>query len=100
MAKKNKRRKGSFLKRNRISIAFIVMLIVYLSVTMVNQEMKLRDLEKEENQLQQRAATLKKELSDMEKKIEESESLEFIEKVAREKLKMVKPNEIIYIIQD
>jgi cell division protein FtsB len=36
----------------------------------------------------------------MKKLIEESENPEFIEKIAREKLKMVKQNEIIYIIQD
>lgn len=100
MSRNSKRRKGSFLKRNRIAILFLSCLLVYLSITIVNQETKLRDLKNEGEQLQKTVDELKEEVSKMEKKVEESASLEFVEKVAREKLKMVKQNEIIYIIQD
>ncbi|WP_432667503.1 septum formation initiator family protein [Wukongibacter baidiensis] len=100
MGKNRKKRKGSFLKRNRIALLFLGGLLAYLSITIVNQEIKLRDLQKEETQLQKRADQLKEEVSEMEKKSKESANPEFIEKTAREKLKMVKQNEIIYIIQD
>tara|TARA_B100000965_G_scaffold352108_1_gene327104 strand:+ start:720 stop:1037 length:318 start_codon:yes stop_codon:yes gene_type:complete len=100
MSRNSKRKKGSFVKRNRIAILVLSFLLLYLSITIVNQEMKLRDLQQEGDQLQNRVDELNKEVSKMEKKVEESASLEFIEKTAREKLKMVKQNEIIYIIQD
>lgn len=99
MGRNSKRRKGSFLKRNRIAIVFLGCLLIYSSITIVNQEIKLRDLRDEEKQLQKKVGELQNKVSEMEKKVEESTSLEFIEKIAREKLKMVKQNEIIYIIQ-
>ncbi|WP_432404960.1 FtsB family cell division protein [Wukongibacter sp. M2B1] len=100
MNKNRKKRKGNFFKRNRIALLFLSCLLVYLSVTIVNQEMKLRDLQEEEKVLQKRVKKLKDEMSEMERKAQESTNPEFIEKTAREKLKMVKQNEIIYIIQD
>lgn len=100
MVKKSKRKKGSFFRRNKIAILVIGVLLGYLSVTIINQEIKLRALQEEGRQLQEVVVKLEKELGNMEKKVEESENLEYIEKTAREKLKMVKPNEIIYIIQD
>ena len=100
MVKKNKRKKGSFFRRNKIAILILGVLLVYLSVTIINQEIKLRALQEEGKELQEIVVKLEKKLNDMEKKVGESESPEFIEKTAREKLKMVKPNEIIYIIQD
>ncbi|MCT4565955.1 MAG: septum formation initiator family protein [Maledivibacter sp.] len=100
MAKRNKRKKGSFFRRNIIALLFFSVLLVYLSATIINQEMKLRASQKEGEQLQEIVAKLEKKLSRIEKEIEESGNPEFVEKTAREKLKMVKPNEIIYIIQD
>ena len=100
MEKNNKRKKMSFLRRNKIAIIFLSILLAYLSITTVSQQMKLKDLENKEKQLQKRVESLKEELSEIEKKLEESTELDFIEKTAREKLKMVKQNEHIYIIQD
>jgi cell division protein FtsL len=95
-----KKKKGSFFKRNKIGLILIGILIAYLSITMINQQIKLNQLMKEEKQAQERVEELKQKVSEMKKLIEESENPEFIEKIAREKLKMVKQNEIIYIIQD
>lgn len=41
--------------------------------------------------------SLKKDISDLKEEIEDSNNMEFVEKVAREDLGMVKPREIIYI---
>ena len=100
MIRKNKRKKGSFFKRNGIALLFLAVLLGYLSFTIINQEIKLRALRKEGDQIEKTVEELKKKLSGMEKKIEESGNPQFIEKAARERLKMVKQNEIIYIIQD
>jgi len=100
MKKRNKRRKRSFFKRNKIGIIIFGVLFIYLAITMIKQEIKLNELLLEEQQKLQQIDKLKKEIVEMEKKINESENLDFIEKVAREKLKMVKPNEIIYILHD
>ncbi|RKD20925.1 cell division protein FtsL [Caminicella sporogenes DSM 14501] len=95
-----KMKKKSFLKRNRIHIIICLILFIYLSITMIKQEIKIRELKNEEKQALKQVNELKMKIKDMKKNIEKSDSKEFVEKVAREKLKMVKPNEIIYIIQD
>ena len=50
---------------------------------------------KEHNMLEVQA--LEKEIESLNKEIESSDTLQFIEKVARDDLGMVKPREIIYI---
>lgn len=98
MIKGKKRKK--FFKRNRISIIMTLIVVSYLSIVLINQQIKLHELKKEEAKTLSRIRELETIKGELEKKIEQGDDLDFIEKVAREKLKMVKPNEIIYIIQD
>ncbi len=100
LKKTNKKARKNFLKRHRITIILICFLFLSLSITIIKQEIKLNSLLKEENNVINKLEELKKESSDLQQKIEESEGLDFIEKTAREKLKMVKKNEIIYKIQE
>lgn len=65
----------------------------------MNEE-KNKELEYEAEQYDKEIAALKEQIEGLKLEIEKSQSHEVIEKIAREKLKMVKPNEIIYIIQD
>lgn len=57
----------------------------------------MKTMEHKRASLQSDIKALEKEIDELNKEIENSDSLEFIEKVAREEMGMVKPREIIYI---
>lgn len=89
-----KNRKTKKIKLVNIAILFIVgnILLIFW-----NQRTLMKDLtiKKEENILVNRK--LENEIKALENEIENSETLEFVEKIAREELGMVKPKEIIVI---
>ena len=95
-----RKRHKKFFKRNKIAIVISLLLVSYLSIVLVNQQIKLNELKAEEKQTLLRIQELKEQKEELDRRLEQSDDLDFIEKVAREKLKMVKPNEIIYIIQN
>jgi cell division protein FtsB len=67
---------------------------------MIHQEIKLKELKVEEIRLNQEIERLTDEKTRLEQDLKSFQSLENIEKIARAKLKMVMPNEIIYVIQE
>lgn len=95
-----KKSKKGFLKRNKIIIVFFVIFFIYVGYTIVSNESKYKELKADEEKYNKEIAVLKEEIESLKIEIEKSQSHEMIEKIAREKLKMVKPNEIIYIIQE
>lgn len=89
---KKKKKKGFRL------IHFIILFVfIYIIVVFWKQETLLNELEakKQENLLE--VENLQKDIGNLKKEIQDSDSLKFVEKVAREELGMVKPREIIYI---
>jgi len=95
-----KKSKKGFLKRNKIIIVFFIIFFVYIGYTVISNESRYKELKTEEENYNEEITVLKEEIESLKIEIEKSQSHEIIEKIAREKLKMVKPNEIIYIIQD
>lgn len=57
----------------------------------------MKDLTNKKLAEERAVAQLEKEIEELNKEIEDKDSLEFVEKIAREDLRMVKPREIIYI---
>ena len=88
------------LLRHKFLVLFIIAFSIYFVVTIINQEIMLKELKVEEVRLNQEIERLSEEKENLEQDLEESQSLENIEKIARSKLKMVMPNEIIYVIQE
>ncbi len=84
-------------RKNWISRILILILVCYVAGTFINQRIKLHDLNKEQAQLQKQITQLKKEANQLKLEKKKSNDLKYIEKAAREDLKMVKSNEIIYI---
>lgn len=75
----------------------LVILGLYALVAINHQRGLMKDLEaKKEFNLNQ-ISELQNDIEALNKEIESSGSLEFVEKVAREELGMVKPREIIYV---
>lgn len=90
---KKKRKKKKFSKMRIILFG----ILVYIMVIIINQNIMMRDLESKKALLTNEIYILEDEIEEMNDELDNSDSLEFVEKVAREKLGMVKPREIIVI---
>lgn len=89
--KKKKRRR---LKLGRL---LLIGLVIYLSAILINQNTLMNGLENKKHNTEIEIKELERDIRDLTIEIENSDSLEFVEKVARDDLGMVKPREIIYI---
>lgn len=87
--------------KTKIIILVLVMLfLLYFGVQVIQQNQHMKALEKERLEYEQEIEALNLKIIDLKDKIDNKNSDEYIEKMAREKLKMVKPDEIIYIIKE
>lgn len=87
-----KKRKGI-----RLIHVFLIFLLIYVTIVLNHQRNLMKTMTAKEAKYQLEVEELKKDIDDLNKEIESSDSLEFVEKVARDELGMVKPREIIYI---
>ncbi len=94
------RKKGVTLKRNKYLILLMAVFLGYVLYSVTSAEIKIQELKTKQTALQEELNRLTDEKESLTKQLEESKSLESIERIAREKLKMVKPNELIYVIQE
>lgn len=91
MARKKRKKK---LKLIHIVLSF---LFIYVATIFFNQSRMLKELEAKKQENISEINQLKMEIEDLTQQVENSETLEFVEKIAREDFGMVKPREIIYI---
>lgn len=94
-----KRKKGSFIKRNIWILVLLAIISGYFVYNIYTAELKLRMYEAQETELNEEIESLNKDVKKLNVELEYAQTPEAIEKIAREKLKMVKANEIIYIIK-
>lgn len=89
-------------KRKRIGIHtyLFIFLIIYLVWTYLGQLGLENDLKAKKRAYEMETTELKEDIKVLEEEIANSNSLEFIEKIAREELGMVKPREIVVIDQN
>ncbi len=93
MKKKVKKRRKGF----RIVHLLLLCLLIYTLVVVSHQRSMMNDLRAKKEVIESEISSLNKDIDVLNKEISKSGTLEFIEKVAREDLGMVKPREIIYI---
>lgn len=86
-------------RKKRFGLLHFILLsvLVYIIVLFWKQDRLLNELEAKRQDNLLEVENLEKDIKDLEKEIESSNTLKFVEKVAREELGMVKPREIIYI---
>lgn len=98
-SEKNRRAKKS---NRRLNILFLIstFITIVLVVTFVRQRIKIANLNKEYQLLQAEQENMKNQIDDLVKEIKEVNSLEYIEKKAREDLGMIKKDETIYVNPD
>lgn len=86
---------GKYLKI--LPIGALACFLIYLGLTFNSQRQTLGELEAMKSDKEAQLVQTNKEIRNLENELEEVDSPEFIEKVAREKLKMVGPNDIVYV---
>lgn len=86
--------KGKIYKKLLLIIA-----LLYVSVTFVNQQKTLDQYKQQETDLKEKIQEKKEYNEELASTKENVNSLDFIEEIAREKLNMYLPNERVYIDQ-
>ncbi|EGY79790.1 FtsB family cell division protein [Peptoniphilus indolicus] len=81
----------------KIYIAIVIISAVYAGHNMSTAMSKAHDKNIQLAEYNREIKTLKSDIKNLEEEKKSSGSLEFIEKVAREELGMVKPREVVYI---
>lgn len=91
--KNKKRRAGKF----RLIHLIVIFLVIYVAVVFNHQRKLLSNIDSKRETMEIQIEDLEKDIDALNNEIAMGGTLEFIEKVARDKLGMVKPREIIYI---
>ena len=76
---------------------FVLFLLSYISYTFLNQHIKLSQRKKIATDYEEKILNEKLKGEQLKKELENSKSDEYREKMAREKLGLVKPNERVFI---
>ncbi|MEJ8553602.1 FtsB family cell division protein [Tepidibacter sp. Z1-5] len=76
---------------------FVLFILCSSAYSVINQGIVIREYKKEIKSLNEQIKQEDENIKKVKKEIENYKTDEYIEKIAREKLKMVKPGEIIYI---
>lgn len=92
---KTKKRK-SMKKRHIIVSIMAAYLVIFLSF----QAFQVISLKKQEKMLNEQVKLLEQEKAKYQEQLQEINSPQHIEKVARENLRMIKPNEILYVVPE
>lgn len=88
------------MKKKKLLKRLIILLIaIYVIFTLVNQQKTLNQYSKNSEELNTKIADAEEEKEELTKQKDNVDSLEFIEKTARDMLDMYYPNERVYINQ-
>lgn len=86
-------------RKIRFKNIFIVIFSVYAVVTIINQQFAINELKQTEQEARLRIENVSKENDKLMEMIKNASSVEYIEKMAREQLGLVKSGERVYIDQ-
>lgn len=86
-------------RKLRFKNIFIVIFMVYAVITIINQQFAISELKKTEQAAVSKIEAVKKDNDKLMEMINNATSAEYIEKMAREQLGLVKAGERVYIDQ-
>ena len=95
--KKTKMKLESFDVASAVVIGLLIWAGISLSFTFIEQQMEISVLKERKLALETQIKQEEKELKKVKNTLNQMDTLEFIEKQAREKLGMIKPGETVYI---
>ena len=88
------------MKKKKLLKRLIILLIaIYVIFTLINQQKTLNQYSRNSEELNTQIAEAEEEKKELTKQKDNVDSLEFIEKTARDMLDMYYPNERVYINQ-
>jgi len=89
------------MKKRKLRLKNVLMIafIVYAAITIVNQQLTIYDLRKAEQDEISKIEAIRNDNDRLLEMINNATSIEYIEKMAREQLGLVKPGEKVYIDQ-
>ena len=89
------------MKKRKLRLKNVLMIafIVYAAITIVNQQLTIYDLRKAEQDEISKIEAIRNDNDRLLEMINSATSIEYIEKMAREQLGLVKPGEKVYIDQ-
>lgn len=94
-----KRTGWKLLRRNRMVLFFVLGILISAGFVLVDQEMKLQELKYEATQLEETKALKAKGVEQLRKDVESLDTDAAKEALARQKLNMIKKDEILYIVE-
>ena len=88
-------------KKNSLKfyIPFWIFLVLFFSISFIIQNSKIKYYKQVEADLQQQVLIEQKNIEDLQKELEMNGTDEFYEKIAREELGMIMPDEMVYYIK-
>lgn len=86
--------------RNSWPLVIIVIAIILAGAYLVRAQIHIRALALQEKEAQKQNMQLQAQKSDLESQLENINSKEYIERIARRDLKLIKPNEILFILPE
>ena len=90
-------KRKNFTGQYTIIYIFVVLTILSMGYGVVDQVIKVREYKKEISELKTQIQKADEDIKELERNKKHINKDEYIEKIAREKLNMVKPDEIIYV---
>lgn len=90
------KRRKSFVRRHIIAISFLVVIAIYSGVMTFQKQEKLNELRIKSEAALTEIERLERELDSKQYELNKIDNLDFVERIAREKLKMVRPNEVYF----
>jgi cell division protein DivIC len=90
-------KRKNFTGQYAVIYMFLILTILSMGYGVVDQVLKVREYKKEMNSLRSQISKVDEDIKELEENKKYINKDEYIEKIAREKLSMVKPEEIIYI---
>lgn len=92
------KKRRSFLGRHSISIGILVIVAIFSVASTLSKQELYNELKQQGDTYIAEIDELERELRQYQEDLERVETLEFVEEYAREKLKMVSPDEIYFQI--
>jgi len=83
-------------KKFRIKHLLILFFVIYIIYTLAIQQLKMIDLSKQETELAEKINSVIEEREQLKKEIQLLQTDQYIERVARDELGLVKPGELVY----
>lgn len=93
-----RRKRSSKRRKSNLIFVLFILTFTYFPYALAKQGIKISEYEKELNSYTNKKQEMIEEISTLKKDYEKRETLEFAEKVAREKLGMIKPKE--YLVKE